>query len=343
MILPRKLHKGDTVAIVSMSKGIAGDEDLFWRTNQGIDNLKTVFGLNVKIMPNALSGSNSIYEHPEKRASDLHNALLDPEVKAIINCIGGSDSIRVIPYLDIDIIANNPKIFLGYSDVTSIHMLFNIAGVTSYYGPSLLTDFAENIEMDTYTINQINNTLFKNHSYRNILNSKYIRDSSFGWEKENQFNERAYLNKGDYEVINGNSKVQGHLMGGCLETLNNLRGTNLFPDISEFDNSILFIENSGSLGNQNIIEQNIRTLGYIGILKRVNGIIIGTPPKLENKELIKNTWKSTIKEWDIPETPIIFNASFGHNEPKCVIPYGVMAEIDTLNKEFNIISNTISE
>lgn len=51
---------------------------------------------------------------------------------------------------------------------------------------------------------------------------------------------------------------------------------------------------------------------------------------------------SKIKEWSIAETPIIFNASFGHNEPKCVIPYGVKAEIDTLNKEFNIISNTIS-
>ncbi|PTE90438.1 LD-carboxypeptidase, partial [Staphylococcus equorum] len=132
-------------------------------------------------------------------------------------------------------------------------------------------------------------------------------------------------------MINGHGKVQGHLIGGCLETLNNLRGTNLFPDINKFDDAILFIENSGSLGNLHIIEQNIRTLGYIDVLKRVNGIIIGTPPNLENIKLIKSIWEDTIKEWDIAETPIVFNASFGHNEPKCVIPYGVMAEIDTVN------------
>lgn len=50
-----------------------------------------------------------------------------------------------------------------------------------------------------------------------------------------------------------------------------------------------------------------------------------------------------IKKWNIAKTPIVFNARFGLNEPKCVIPYGVMTEIDTVNKEFNIISNTISE
>ncbi|PTE76965.1 hypothetical protein BUY85_10880 [Staphylococcus equorum] len=182
----------------------------------------------------------------------------------------------------------------------------------------------------------------KTSLYVDII-SKYIRYSSLDWEKNNQFNERSYLDKGNYEVINGHGKVQGHLIGGCLETLNNLRGTNLFPDINKFDDAILFIENSGSLGNLHIIEQNIRTLGYIDVLKRVNGIIIGTPPNLENIKLIKSIWEDTIKEWDIAETPIVFNASFGHNEPKCVIPYGVMAEIDTVNKEFNIISNTISE
>lgn len=113
--------------------------------------------------------------------------------------------------------------------------------------------------------------------------------------------------------------------------------------ISKFKDSILFLENSGSLGSVNIIEQNIRTLGYMGILQCVKGIIIGTPPKLENISLIKSTWKRVIKEWNIPNTPILFNASFGHNEPKCVLPYGAIAEIDAHNQTFKIISNTVSE
>lgn len=342
MIIPKKLCKGDTVAIVSLSKGIAGDNEIIWRTYQGIESLKNNFDLKVKIMPYALAGSEYIYNHPEKRASDLHKALMDSEVKAIINCIGGSDSIRIIPYLNPEIIADNPKIFLGYSDITSIHMLFNKLGITSYYGPSLLTDFAENIEMDQYTIENIHTVLFENNLNQEIASAKYIRDSSFGWEKEYKDSKRNYLYKGEHEIINGHGVVCGHLIGGCLETLNNLRGTDLFPNSTSFENAILFIENSGSLGNTNIIEQNIRTLGYMGILKKVNGIIIGTPAKMEDINIIKNIWKVTIKEWNITNTPILFNASFGHNEPKCTLPYGVEAEIDTINNTFKILGETVS-
>ncbi|MEB8102205.1 S66 family peptidase [Staphylococcus xylosus] len=342
MILPKKLEKGDTVAIVSLAKGVAGDENIIWRTLKGIDILQNKFKLNVKIMPNTLAGSKYIYNHPEERAKDLHNALLDNEIKAIINCVGGSDSLRVIPYLDLHIITNNPKIFIGYSDVTSIHMLFNQANVTSYYGPALLTDFAENIKMDDYTVEQIYNILFENHRITDVPNSKYIRDNSIDWLKENEFTQRDYIYKGDYEVINGSGKAKGHLIGGCLETLNNLRGTNLFPDVNKFANSILFLENSGSLGNPLIIEQNIRTLGYMGILNKVNGIIIGSPPQLENYELIKKIWQKTIKEWDIGDTPIMFNASFGHNEPKCILPYGIEAELNTSNNTFKILGACVS-
>lgn len=66
LIKPNKLSKGDTVAIVSLSSGLAGEEDMMWRTNVGIERLKDVFGLKVKIMPNALKGSDFTYNHPEK-------------------------------------------------------------------------------------------------------------------------------------------------------------------------------------------------------------------------------------------------------------------------------------
>ncbi|MCJ0968745.1 S66 family peptidase [Mammaliicoccus sciuri] len=342
MILPHKLKYGDTIAIISLSSGIAGDESIIWRTYQGIERLKSIFNLNVKIMPNALAGSDYLYNHPEKRADDLHKALLDPEVKAIINCIGGSESIRIIPFLDPNIIKNNPKIFLGYSDITSLHMYFYKLGITTYYGPALLTDFAENVAMDQYTIDYIYKTLFTTDASHNIKNATYIRDSNVRWEKENQIIQRGYIDKGEYELINGRGVVSGKLIGGCLETLNNLRGTDLFPSSSTFKNAILFIENSGSFNNTLIIEQNIRTLGYLGILKNVNGIIIGTPANGADKEEIKNIWKKMMKEWQIEDTPVLYNASFGHNEPKFILPYGVKAEINAEQLSFTIKENTVS-
>lgn len=78
MILPQKLKYGDTVAIISLSSGIAGDGSIIWRTYQGIERLKSIFHLNVKVMSNTLAGSEYLYHHPEKRADDLHKALLDP-------------------------------------------------------------------------------------------------------------------------------------------------------------------------------------------------------------------------------------------------------------------------
>lgn len=155
MIKPVKLKKGDTVALVSLSSGLAGEENLRWRTEQGIERLEKVFGLHVKVMPHALKGIEYLYQHPEKRAQDLHQALQDKEVKGIICAIGGYESIRLLPYIDFDILRKNPKVFSGYSDTTVQHLMFYQAGISSSYGPALLTDFAENVEMDDYTVDNI--------------------------------------------------------------------------------------------------------------------------------------------------------------------------------------------
>lgn len=101
--------------------------------------------------------------------------------------------------------------------------------------------------------------------------------------------QRGYIDKGEYELINGRGVVSGKLIGGCLETLNNLRGTDLFPSSSTFKNTILFIENSGSLLiTLLIIEQNIRTLGYLGILKMLMAL------SLEHLQTVRIKKKSKI-------------------------------------------------
>jgi muramoyltetrapeptide carboxypeptidase LdcA involved in peptidoglycan recycling len=87
-------------------------------------------------------------------------AFSDPSVKAIISNIGGDDSIRMLPYIDLDIIRNNPKIFLGFSDSTITHFICLKAGLSSFYGTSLLVGFAENVSMHDYQISDIKRTLF---------------------------------------------------------------------------------------------------------------------------------------------------------------------------------------
>lgn len=104
-------------------------------------------------MENTLKGSEYLYNHPEKRAHDFMDAFVNPSVKAIFSCIGGDESVRMLPYIDFDIIRNNPKILIGYSDTTISHLMCLKAGVSSFYGPSLLAELAENIKYSIIPLN----------------------------------------------------------------------------------------------------------------------------------------------------------------------------------------------
>ena len=341
MIKPSKLCKGDTVAIVSPSSGLAGEDTIMWRTMQGIERLREMFGLNVKVMPNALKGIAFNHHNPEERADDLNNAFRDPEVKAIICTLGGNDCIRIIPYLDEEVIRNNPKIFLGYSDITTLHLYLYQIGITSFYGPALLTDFAENIQMDEYTVNSIHSTLFDTFVIGEIQTSDMIRKFGLRWDEENQSIERPLIDNSGYEQIQGECIVTGHLIGGCLEVLSNLRGTYMFPSLDLFKGGILFIETSEVHLPPELLEDYLRAFAVMGIFDQVNGIIIGRPQDGVYYDEIKEVFQGILAEWNLKDLPVLYNASFGHNEPKCIIPYGVQAEINMKENKFSVLESAV--
>lgn len=341
LIKPSKLSKGDTVAIVSPSSGLAGEKDILWRTEVGIQRLKDEFGLNVKVMPHALKGADFTYNHPEKRVEDLHQALQDPEVKAIICTLGGDDSVRLWPYIDLNIIKDNPKIFSGYSDTTALHFMFYQAGVSSFYGPLLLTDFAENVQMDNYTVQSINQTWFQNGVVGNVPTSSQIRKFGLQWDEKNKNINRECFDNNGYEILNGSGKATGHLIGGCMELFHSLKATDVFPNKDVFDGAILFIETAEVHAPPWLMEDYVRAFGSMGIFDRINGVIIGRPQDDVYYEEYKEVWVKMLKEWHQEDMPVFYNASFGHNEPKCIIPYGVQAELNVDNKTFTIIDNAV--
>ena len=147
MIKPNALKKGDKIAIVSLSWGGLGDAGLIHKYYIAKDRLEKDFGLTVVTMPNALKGTDFVYNHPELRAQDLMEAFCDKSIKGIFCAIGGSDSIRLLPYIDYDVIHDNPKIFMGYSDTTVSHFVMRKAGIVSYYGPSVMCEFGEYVKM----------------------------------------------------------------------------------------------------------------------------------------------------------------------------------------------------
>ena len=143
MIKPRRLKKGDKVAIVSLSNGMLGEKEFIHKYKLAKKRLQEDYGLNVVVMPNALKGIDYLYKHPKARAQDLMEAFQNPEIKAIFCAIGGDDTIRLLPYIDFDVIGNNPKIFTGFSDTTTNHFMMYKAGLVSYYGLSVMGSIAE--------------------------------------------------------------------------------------------------------------------------------------------------------------------------------------------------------
>ncbi len=206
MIKPKKLKKGDKVAIVSLSSGLAGEK--MFRYELGKKRLEQL-GFNVITMKNALKGIEYLYNHPEKRAEDFMEAILDKDIKGIICNIGGDDTIRLLPYIDFEAIANNPKIFMGYSDTTINHFMMQKAGVVSYYGPAVMTDFAENNSMHTYTLKYINEVLLENREDIVIKSSDKWTSEYLDWAIEENDNISRKMNeeKYGYEILQGKRNI----------------------------------------------------------------------------------------------------------------------------------------
>ncbi|MDF2943858.1 MAG: peptidase LD-carboxypeptidase [Herbinix sp.] len=343
LIKPQKLNIGDKVATVSLSWGGAGDDQLLWRYQQGKERLQSIFGLEVVEMPHTLRGSEYIYQHPEKRAEDLMLAFADPSIKGIIACIGGIESIRMLPFINFDVIHKNPKIFIGYSDSTTTHLMCYKAGISSFYGPTILVDFAENLNMDDYTVEYLKKTLFSSEPIGIIPPAKEWTSEHLRWEIKNKDTARKRMINNSYELLQGSNTVQGRLIGGCFEVFDILRGTELFPSMDCFEEAILFLETSEDKPPAWYLEVALRTYGINGILNILKGMIIGKPQDEALYEEYKETIMKVLAEFGRDDMPVLYNMSFGHTEPKFCLPYGALAEINCDNITFSILESGVSD
>lgn len=342
LIKPAMLKAGDKVAAISLSWGGAGDPEILWRYEQGKHRLETQFGLEVVEMPLTLKGSAYVYDRPRERVRDLMQAFLDPSIKGIFSCIGGEESIRMLPYMDFNVIRKNPKVFIGYSDTTVTHMICRKAGLSSFYGPAILSDFAENGQMFDYTKEWVKRALFSNEPMGNVPAAPIWTSEYLPWLIENKEKMRSVQTNTGYEVLQGTGVHSGELIGGCMAVLEMIKGTEIWPEIGEWDNQILFLETSPDQPDPTYVRYWLRNYGSQGILHRIKGLMFGKP----YDEKYTNEYRSVImkvvsEELNLKTLPIFYNMSFGHTAPMCVLPYGAMAELDCEAKTFKILESGV--
>jgi len=337
LIKPERLKPGDTVASVSLSWGGAGDPEINWRYLLGKKRLEDIFGLKVVEMSTTLKGSEYVYSHPEERAKDLMDAFKDPEIRGIFSCIGGDDSIRMLPYIDYESIRENPKVFIGYSDTTITHLICHKAGISSFYGASILAEMAENVEMHQYTVDWIKKCIFENDVIGRIKHSQLWTSERLPWEEGNKDIKRKLLPNNGYELLQGEGTVVGRLLGGCVEVLEMAKGTEVWPDLETFNSSILFLETSEDMPSPENLLYALRNYAAQGILKRINGMIFGKPYHNKYYDEYKEVIIKALKEYSLESLPVLYNLSFGHTSPMIVLPYGALAEIDCTQSTFSIL------
>lgn len=341
MIKPKRLKPGDRVAIVSLSCGGLGDDGFIHKYYIAKERLEKEFNLEVITMPNALKGSEFVANHPEFRAKDLMDAFNDNTVSAVFCAIGGDDTIRILPYIDFNIIKNNPKVFMGYSDSTINHFMMYKAGLVSFYGPSIMCEFGEYVSMFEYTSSAVRNVLFNDTTGYEIQSCPVWSDDFIPWKEENaHIAKKLKPDLRGYEILQGKGKVEGHLLGGCLDVFMMCIGTEIWPSISEWKNAILFIETSEDKPAPDFVKLTMRNLAAQGILKVLKGIIVGKP----QGEIFFEEYKQVLvqvvsNEEKLTNLPIFYNVNFGHAMPMGIIPYGIKAELNCDKKSITLLEN----
>ncbi|QGS51526.1 S66 family peptidase [Spiroplasma tabanidicola] len=355
IIKPFRLKKGDSIAIVSLSNGILGEDFCKYQLEIGTKRLEE-FGLKVKFMNNTLKGEEYIKSNPQKRAEDLKQAFLDKDVKIIMSAIGGDDSYKIIPYLMNDefksIVQNNPKIFIGYSDTTNIHLFLTKLGVSTIYGHAFLTDIAE---LDTRMLEYTKKSflsLFENFESYEILSSNTWFEERKSFDKSEYKQPRVeHIEKVGYEFINFKKPLEGILYGGCLESFYSIFTSdryndqtevfekyNILPTLDEWKKIVLFLETSEEKPNEITFKNMLKEFEKRDILKNVKCLILGKPQDNIYYDEYKKILLKYSQKYNLP---IVLNINFGHSYPKNIIPYAINVKLDNYSKIIKAIERIL--
>ena len=335
MIKPPRLNFGDTLGIVSPSWGGAGAFP--HRVEQSVKYLNKL-GFKVKFGQHCLNNKGYVSDTPENRAQDMHDMFADPSVKAILASIGGDHCCHLLPLLDHELIMKNPKIFMGYSDITVLNIaIWKRTGLITFNGPTLLTDFAEYPEMFGYTEEYFLKAVMGGTPIGMIEPSPHWTEEFLDWgEKKDLERPREVLDSNGWTWLK-EGKAEGIMIGGCLESLQHLRGTEFWPD---WNNAIFFFETSEEKPSPSTVDGILMDYQNMGVFEKIRGLIVGRPMYYSDEE------KQSLGEIILERTrgytfPIITEVDFGHTSPQFTIPVGCMARIDSTKKRFEIVEMAV--
>lgn len=292
-IKPQKLNKGDTIGVISPS-GAVKEIKLF---ENAVKYFETR-GFSIKTAPHALDKREYLAGNDENRLSDLENFFMDDEIKAIFCSRGGYGTFRILNNINYGLIRDNPKIFMGYSDITALLCNFyGKSGLVTFHGPLFASDFGKD-EVDEYT--------------ENVFWEIFMKNPKIPYEFNNPLR---------YHCIKP-GKAEGTLIGGNLAILCGLLGTPYMPD---FSGKILLLEDIGEPLYK--IDRMIMQLKLAGVFEKISGLLFSEFSSVINSE---NTDVNKFNALDVVseltsdlKIPVGYGFPAGHSDKKATLPIGV--------------------
>ncbi len=315
VIKPPRLKSGDKLGIVAPGSYISEEE-----LQDSIKNLNQL-GFETTHSEKILLQSGYFAGSDKDRADDLMEKFLDKSVKGIVCARGGYGCSRILPMLDYDVIRSNPKILIGYSDITALlYGIYQKSGLITFHGPVGTSTFND------YSVDNFKRVLM------NPERSKTFKNSTSG-EDENVY--------GVTSIVKGKGK--GRLVGGNLSIMVSLIGTEYDVDYS---GKIIFIEEVGEEPYR--VDRMLTQLIQAGKFDHAAGIMMGIFRKCE----VKENSDLTAKSFNLMEVlqdrfgnfkiPVVYGMSFGHVKDKFTIPFGALAELDANKHTFTLLEKAVN-
>ena len=329
------LRPGDAIGIIAPSW--CGPALVPHRVEAGVRALARL-GYRTILAPHARGRHGYVSGTPEERAEDIHALFADPQVRAIVAAIGGNHSCQLLPHLDWALIGRNPKIFMGYSDVTVLNVaIYTRTGLTTFNGPALMTDLAEFPEPLPYTVASMQRLLCRSEPAGTVERAHDWTEEFLDWETKADLERPRTLSASPGWTWLKGERASGPLVGGCIESLQHLRGTPYWPDMR---GAILFLETSEEAPDPSWIDAVLQDYENMGVFNQLQGLLLGRPAGYADRQ------KEQLRTIALERThryafPIVADMDFGHTAPQMTLPIGCRAELDVAAQHFAIVEAAV--
>lgn len=302
IVKPRRLAPGDTVALVAPASATFRSVDL----DIARESLEAL-GLKVKVGTHLLDRHGYLAGQDKDRARDINEFFRDTSVRAVLPIRGGWGSSRMLPYLDFDVIRRNPKIVLGFSDITALLLAVHArTGLVTFHGPNGLGRW------DEYSVDY----------FKRVL----VQGEAVTFENPREKSERNVLTQTEHRIQTiASGRARGRLLGGNLTVLTTIVGSGYLPS---WENAILFCEDVDEGFYR--LDRMFTQLKLAGVLAKIKGFIFGTCAECGPGEgfgglTLEEIFADHIEPLGVPAWS---GAMIGHQIPQWTVPEGTDVEID---------------